>query len=55
MSEYVVLLTQINTAAMSPNPVSMNAQFTLSVSISEIQKTLEPEIWYSGEIYSGEV
>lgn len=55
MSEYVVLLPQIDAAAASPNPVNINAQFVLSIKVSEIQKTLEPEIWYSGEIYSGEV
>lgn len=55
MSEYVVYLPSIEAASASPNPVDINAKYTLSIKVSEIQKTLEPEKWYSGEIYSGEV
>lgn len=55
MSEYVALIPTIQAATTSPNPVYINSQFTISVSVSEIEKILYPEIWYSGEIYSGEV
>lgn len=55
MSEYVVYLPEIQTAALTPNPVNINSQFVISIKVTEIQKTLEPEIWCSSEIYSGEV
>ena len=55
MSEHVVLIPVIQTASASPNPVGINQQFTIVVSVTEIEKILYPEIWYSGEIYSGEV
>lgn len=55
MDEYIVLIPTIQAASVSPAPVSINSKFTISVSVSEIEKILYPEIWYSGEIYSGEV
>ena len=55
MSEYFVSLPVIDSASISPNPVDINAKYTLSIKASEIEKILEPEIWYSGKIYSGEV
>ncbi len=55
MSEYIVLVPSINSATASPNPVNINSQFTLTISISEIEKILEPVKWFSGEVFSGEV
>lgn len=44
MSEYIVLMPTIQVASVSPNPVSINSQFTISVSVSEVEKILYPEI-----------
>lgn len=54
-SRTVILLPQIAAASISPNPVQINQKFVLTITAEEIEKFLEPVIYYSGEIYSGEV
>ena len=50
-----IQIVEITGASLTPNPTSINEVFQLSVTIVETTKTLEPEIWYSGELYAGEV
>lgn len=50
-----VLLPQITAASVSPNPASINAKATLTVTVTESVITLEPYYYYAGEIYAGEV
>ena len=49
-------LTVINITAVSlvPNPVNINSALAVSVTATETTITLQPEITYSGEHYSGE-
>lgn len=42
-------------AVITPNPVSINQTITLAVFVSDELRILQPEVWYSGELYSGEV
>lgn len=44
----------ITGAFFSVNPVNINTQTTLTVTIEEMQMILG-EHWFSGEIYAGEV
>ena len=46
---------RITSASISPQPVNANGKFTLAVLITEIVIVPQPQIYYSGEIYSGEV
>lgn len=47
-------ITQITDVSLTPNPVSINAAFTASVTVTEKVVTLQPEITYCGEHYAGE-
>ncbi len=49
-------LTVINITAVSltPNPVDINKSLAVSVTATETTITLQSEITYSGEHYSGE-
>ena len=42
-------------AAFSVNPCDINSKTVLSLSAAETVLILEPEAWYSGDLYSGEV
>lgn len=42
-------------AAFSINPCDINSKTVLSLSAAETVLILEPETWYSGDLYSGEV
>lgn len=42
-------------AAFSVNPCDINSKTVLSLSAAETVLILEPETWYSGDLYSGEV
>lgn len=53
--EYSILIPEITSAAFSLNPADMNSKTVLSVTVIEKAVILEPEFFYSGEIYSGEV
>ena len=53
--QYSVLITEIIAASCSVNPVVKNGKTVLSVTVTEKTVILEPEKYYSGEFYSGEV
>lgn len=55
MGEYVFLLPVIESASFSVNPSVINGKTVLTVSVVEQQIVLEPEKYYSGELYAGEV
>ena len=42
-------------AVFSVNPCDINSKTVLSLSAAETVLILEPETWYSGDLYSGEV
>jgi hypothetical protein len=50
-----ISLPSVTAVVVSPNPASINQLLSISITVIEIEKILEPEIIYSGEIYSGEV
>ena len=52
---WAVVRPVFHAAAFSVNPADMNAKTVLSVTVTEELIILEPEIWYSGELYAGEV
>lgn len=52
---YSILIPEITTAAFSVNPADMNSKTVLTVTVIEKTVILEPDFFYSGEIYSGEV
>lgn len=53
--EYSILIPVITSSVFSVNPVDMNRKTVLSVTVIEKTVVLEPDFFYSGEIYSGEV
>ena len=55
MSEYTVKIPKITAAEFAPNPADINTKTKLTVTVTEETVYLEPEVWYSGELYSGEV
>lgn len=40
---------------ITPNPVSLGSSFKISVNVIDVANTPAEEVWYAGEIYSGEV
>lgn len=52
---YYVIQPFFQSASFSVNPADMNGKTVLTVSVTDEMKILEPETWYSGELYSGEV
>lgn len=44
----------ITAVTLSPNPVNINSALKISVTAKENTITLQPEITYSGDFYSGE-
>ena len=52
---YQIQVPRIDAAVITPNHVDFNTQFLTSVTVSEETVTLEPQYFYSGEIYAGEV
>ena len=52
---YEVLLPVVQSAVFSANPATINDKISVTVTIVEQIVILEPEIRYSGEVYSGEV
>lgn len=49
-----IQVPNIESASFSVNPVYINGSTVLSVKVSEKTIELFPEIFYSGEIHSGE-
>lgn len=52
---FTVLIPEITSASFSINPSVINGKTVLSVTVTEKTVILEPEKYYSGEFYSGEV
>lgn len=52
---YTVLLPKILAAAIEPNPADINTKTVLSITVTEETVYLEPQYYYSGELYAGEV
>jgi len=55
MEQYIVLLPVIEAASFSVNPITINGKTVLTVTVVEQQAVREPEKYYSGEIFAGEV
>lgn len=53
--QYTALVPEITDALFSANPADMNNKILLAVTVVEKTVILEPDYYYSGEIYSGEV
>jgi hypothetical protein len=51
---YTLLVPQIDSVSISPNPVNANTSYLIAIAVSEIEQILEPIIIYSGTFYSGE-
>lgn len=52
---YTIVLPQVAMASFAVNPVDMNTQTLLSVTVVEETVYLKPTYYYSGELFSGEV
>lgn len=52
---YPVSAPKITGAVFSVNPVSINTETVLTVTITEETLYLEPYYYYSADLYSGEV
>ena len=52
---YYVIQPFFHSAAFSVNPAEMNQSTVLTFEVTDEFKILEPDFFYSGEIYSGEV
>lgn len=51
---YTLLVPQVDTVTIVPNPVNANTSFFIAISVSEIEQILEPILIYSGTFYAGE-
>lgn len=51
---YVILVPDIQSASISPNPVNANTAFLIAVMTTEIEKVLEPVTRYCGTLKCGE-
>ena len=54
MSEFAVTVPVITAVSIQPNPAAINTGITVSVSVSDVEKILFPELRYSGTFYAGE-
>lgn len=52
---YVTSGLSILSATITPNPADINSKVLLSVTVAEEEMYLEPDFFYSGEFFSGEV
>lgn len=51
---YTLLIPQIDSVTMTPNPVNANTSYLIAIAVSEIEQILEPILIYSGTFYAGE-
>jgi len=49
-----ILTPQINSVAITPNPVNANTSFLIAISVSEVEVNLEAIPIYCGTFYCGE-
>lgn len=52
--QYTVYIPKITTAVILPNPTTINTPVLLSVAVEDQMIILQPEVFQSNEIYSGE-
>ena len=52
---YPVSLPKITAASFTQTPANINSKTVLAVTVTEETIYLEPEKYYSGELYAGEV
>lgn len=52
---YTTTRPVFQSANILPNPANMNTSILISVKVTDEVIILSPEVWQSGEIYSGEV
>lgn len=51
---YTLVVPQVDTVSIVPNPVNANTSFLIAIAVSEIEQILEPILIYSGTFYAGE-
>lgn len=51
---YVIWVPVIRSVTLTPTTVDVGGEYTVEVAAESVLKILEPEVIYSGEIYSGE-
>ena len=51
---YTITVPVVSAVTFAPNPANINQSVTVTATISEITKTLEPQCRYCGEIQCGE-
>jgi hypothetical protein len=51
---YTLLVPQVDTVSIVPNPVNANTSCLIAIVVSEIEQILEPMLIYSGTFYAGE-
>lgn len=52
---YTLLMPRVSAASLTPNPAATDETLLLAVTVIEETIALEPTIYYSGELYAGEV
>ena len=52
---YYIIAPVIQSASFSVNPADINANTVLTVMAEDVFRILEPERFYSGDLYAGEV
>lgn len=52
---YYKISPVFHSATITPNPVNINVQIKISITVTDELVILEPEYWYTGELYAGEV
>ena len=54
MADVYISAPHITAASFSVNPCTINEKIVLTVTVTEQNILLEPEVIYAGEIYAGE-
>ena len=54
MADVYMSVPHISAASFSANPCTINEKIVLTVTVTEQNILLEPEVIYAGEIYAGE-
>lgn len=52
---YELYTPVVQAASFSANPATINVKIVLTVQVTDLMRVLEPEPFFSAEIYSGEV
>lgn len=51
---YILLVPQVDTVSITPNPVNANTSYLIAIAVSETEQILEPILIYSGTFSAGE-